>query len=354
MLGFTFDDIQIIPNYSDIESRSHCDTRISFPNGVEMLLPIFSAPMDTVTEGPMVFALMIENACGIIHRFLPVETIDEQLESLLPAMDTSLLGIAIGLKDYQERVELALKYKAAFICIDTANGHNSNVEPVIKDLIRIRNKSNHNFLIMAGNICTNNGASYLCDLGVDAIRVGVGSGSACKTRVTTAIGVPQATAILAARDGINKSSNPNCLLISDGGIKNVGDICKALALGANAVMLGSLLAGTDESPGKLITNTRYGGIPDPSKYEKVFRGSASLESKQERGDSTSYIEGISTKIPYKGSVDKILQDIKHGLQSSMAYVGARNLIEFNQKAKIIPVSHASQREAFPHILLENK
>jgi IMP dehydrogenase len=200
-----------------------------------------------------------------------------------------------------------------------------------------------NLPILAGNIATGDGALALVDWGADAVRVGIGGGSLCETRIRTGVGIPMVTCLMEVLEAV-----PDTPIIADGGMKNPGDMCKALAAGADAVMLGSVLAGSKESPGEVISVVTE--WPYETKYKR-YRGSASAEAKAARGEPTDFVEGNGTLIPYKGKVKRILVDIENGMKSSFSYVGARTMDEFHRNAELVQITNAGVIEAKPHLLL---
>ena len=225
------------------------------------------------------------------------------------------------------------------LLIDIAHGHHVLVKNVIEEL---RNEFGEDVEIIGGSIATKEAAKELCEWGVDGLRVGIGNGSLCETRIRTGVGIPQFSALL---DVCSITDDYNVPVIADGGIRNVGDICKGLGCGADSVMLGSLLAGTKETPGDV---TKVGEWPNERLYKK-YRGSASIESKVDRGESGN-IEGNSKIIPYKGKVKRIISDIRDGISSSCSYVGASNLLDFQSKCEFVQVTQAGVVEAKPHLL----
>ena len=207
---------------------------------------------------------------------------------------------------------------------------------------RIKNEVKGQFDLLVGNIATKESTRDLCDWGADGLRIGIGGGSLCSTRIQTGVGIPMVSSI---RDCVYVADEYDVPCMADGGIRNPGDVCKGLASGADTIMLGSLLSGTKESPGE-ITKT---GVWPNEVLQKKYRGSASLESKKDRGESKN-VEGVSTTVPYKGKTKRIVNDIIDGLRSSMSYVGASNIEEFQSKAELIKVTNAGVVEAKPHLL----
>ena len=329
----SFDDVLLVPKKSDIMSRSDIEigTRIK---RVNYSLPIISSPMDTVTEDAMAISMALAGGLGIIHRY---NSIEEQAEIVKKVRQkTNNISIAVGASgDFLERALVATGEGANSICIDVAHGHHVLVERAIKTL---KDNLNSDVAIIAGNVATAEAFEDLQDWGADAIRVGIGGGSICSTRIQTGHGVSTFQSILACSFVKRKS-----LLIADGGIKTAGDIVKCIAAGADFAMLGSVLAGTDESPGELI-------ISNEGQNRKVYRGMASVEAQKDwRGQARS-LEGISTTVPYKGSVSKILDSLSRNIRSGFSYSGARNQLDFRNNAMFIQQSQSSRVESSTHIL----
>ena len=234
-----------------------------------------------------------------------------------------------------ERAQELVNNDCKILCIDVAHGHHTSVKKAIKAL---KKKFDDRVIIIAGNVATADGYCDLSDWGADAVRVGIGGGSICSTRIQTGHGVPTLQSIMDCVD-----SYGDAYIIADGGIRNSGDIVKALAAGANFVMLGSLLAGTDESPGQVFSTG------EGKKY-KVYRGMASVEAQVDwRGQARS-LEGVSTTIPYKGSVMKVLSDLEQNIRSGLSYSGATDLKELYHKSKFIKQTNAGMIESSTHIL----
>ncbi|MDA9753251.1 guanosine monophosphate reductase, partial [Candidatus Pelagibacter sp.] len=254
--ALTFDDVTLVPKYSEI-LPSEVDTSIKLTNYLKLNIPLLSSAMDTVTESKMAIAIAKAGGIGIIHRNLDIKK--QILEIKKVKKQKYLVGAAVGagLSEFK-RVEAILKEKINMIVVDTAHGHTRKVSEIIK---YIKKKKDKRTALCAGNIATPAAAKFLLKLGVDVIKVGIGPGSICTTRLVAGIGVPQLSAILEVRNGLK---NKKVKIISDGGIKYSGDLAKAFAAGADAVMIGSLFAGTDEAPGKLIKKN--------GKLFKNFRG----------------------------------------------------------------------------------
>jgi len=330
--GLTYDDVLLVPQYSDIKSRSEVSLTTEFGRGVELGLPIIASPMDTVSEADMAGSLGELGGISIIHRY---NSIEEQSAIIASLGENTLVGAAVGVSgDFADRAISAVAAGAKVICIDVAHGHHILMKKAIKKIRETVGKKIH---IMAGNVATLEGFNDLADWGADSIRCNIGGGSICTTRVQTGHGVPGLETILQC-----SKSDRNAKIIADGGIKTSGDIVKALAAGADAVMLGSLLAGTDLSPGKTFK--------DPSgQIRKVYRGMASAEAQKDWRGRVSSMEGISSSIPYKGLFPDVLQELERGIRSGLSYSGARSIKELQAKAQWIKQTNASAVESSAHI-----
>jgi IMP dehydrogenase len=467
--GLTFDDVLLVPKYSDITSRSQTDLKTQISRNISINIPFVSANMDTVTESAMAVAMARAGGIGIIHRFLTIKeqanevlkvkrsgsvmienpysisqdktvqdaidyandkevsgllvvdsnsklvgivtdrdllfetnsklllrdimtkdvvtaklgiTLDDAKSILhkhkiekLPITDESglvkglitskditniedypsaakdkkgrpLVGAAVGVKgDFLERSESLLNAGADVLVVDIAHGHSENAINTVRNI----KKAFPNCELIAGNVATAQGAEDLIKAGVDAVKVGVGSGSICITRVITGSGVPQLTAVL---DCAKIGKDYGIPIISDGGTRTSGDATKALAAGASSVMIGSMLGGTDESPGTVLTKN--------GKRFKVYRGMASLAASigrksKETGsislddDLNDYVaEGVEAMVPYKGTVTDILKQLTGGVRSGLSYCGAHTIPQMQQNAEFIKMSRAGFAESQPH------
>ena len=340
--ALAYDDINITPKYSDVEHRDDINITTRFTKKTLLDIPIVSSPMDTITGFDMAFAMMVLGGVGVVHRF---NTIEEQ-SLIMNQLHTEKydhcelpLSAAIGVTgDYLERAQELIKNGCNVLLIDVAHGHHKLVgdaiEEIKKDISRVE--------IVAGSVATGEACEYLCEKGADSIRVGIGNGSLCETRIRTGVGIPQVTALL---DCVTVTDTFDCPTIADGGVRTVGDVCKGLACGADSVMLGSLLSGTKESPGEI---EKVGKWPNEQLYKK-YRGSASLDSKKSRGDDKN-VEGNHKVIPYKGKVKRIIGDITDGIRSSCSYVGASDLEEYRSLVEFVEVTGAGNLEGKPHLL----
>ena len=467
--GLTFDDVLLVPKFSDITSRSQTNLETKLSKNISLNIPLISANMDTVTESSMALAMAQQGGLGIIHRFLTIEeetnqilkvkrsgsvmienpyfigpdktvndaisymgekgvhgllvmdsesklvgiltrrdvafesesnqlvkdvmtkdvitakpgiNLDEAKQILhkhriekLPLTDDSglvkglitskditnienfpqaskdkkgrpLVGAAVGVKgDFMDRTESLLEAGADVIVVDIAHGHSENAVNTVRHI----KKAFPNSELIAGNVATASGAEDLIKAGVDAVKVGVGSGSICITRIVTGSGVPQLTAVLDCAKVGKKHDVP---IISDGGIRTSGDITKALAAGSSSVMVGSILGGTDESPGSFMTRN--------GKRFKIYRGMASFyaslgRKSKENGkvsfedDLNDYVaEGVEAMVPYKGSVTDILKQLTGGIRSGLSYCGAHTIKQMQENAEFIKMSHAGYTESQPH------
>ena len=247
-------------------------------------------------------------------------------------------------QDGFERTERLIAAGCDLIVVDTAHGHSARVLDAVNRIKRLSNRVQ----VMAGNVATADGAKALIDAGADAVKVGIGPGSICTTRIVAGVGVPQLTAILEAVDEAQKRGIP---IIADGGIKYSGDIVKALAAGADCVMVGSLLAGTDESPGEtyLYQGRTYKAYRGMGSVGAMARGSADRYFQQEVKDQLKLVpEGIEGQVPYKGPVGAVLHQLVGGLRAGMGYVGAANLTDLRNRARFIRISPAAARESHTH------
>lgn len=351
----TYNDIQIKPGYSPLRSRSECITTSRISQNYTLDIPMIASPMDTVCEHHMAFELWKHGGLGLIHRFGSIDWQVDQVnltkEMILEnaindgTSNTFILGAAIGATgDYMERAEALIDAGVNVILIDIAHGHSIIMKDALQALTSYFSQSRVDFI--AGSIATGEAAQDLIEWGANGLRCGVGNGSMCTTRIRTGAGVPQVSALI---DVIQVADQYDIPVIADGGIRQIGDIAKALALGSDTVMIGSLFAGTKESPGSI---RREGHWPNERLY-KTYRGSASLDSKLKRGEAAKNVEGNSTRILYRGKAKRLISDMLYGIRSSMSYVGARDLDEFRAKAQLVRVSQSGIVEASPHGFIDH-
>ena len=357
--GLTFDDVLLIPAESHVlPNEVKLDTKLA--SNLQLHIPLISAGMDTVTEGNMAIAMAENGGLGVIHKNLSIEaqvdevkkakgkTVDPNLPH--PAVDNQgrlLAAAAVGVtSDTFERAESLLEAGADAIVIDTAHGHSAGVLRKIKEI----REHFPNATLIAGNVATGEGTAALFDAGVDVVKVGIGPGSICTTRIVAGVGVPQITAIYDAASVAQKYGKK---IIADGGIRYSGDVVKALAAGGNAVMLGSMFSGTTEAPGTVFTNE--------GKQFKSYRGMGSVGAmSQQHGSSDRYFqggvneanklvpEGVEALVPYKGDVSNIIYQIDGGLRAGMGYVGAGTIEELIENSQFVQITNAGLRESHPH------
>jgi IMP dehydrogenase len=342
--GLTFDDVLIVPKRSSIHSRKEVSLTTRLVGDLTLELPIISANMDTVTELPMAIAMQQLGGMGVIHRFITDADTHADWVSRQPGPRI----LAIGVKP-SDLDKIALVKELHGVLIDVAHGHSDRVLETIAAIT----ERYPSLWVIAGNVATAEGAWDLLEAGAHAIKVGVGPGAVCTTRIVTGCGVPQLTAILKVRAALNRwwdverrKARPRAqhppTLIADGGIRNSGDIVKALVAGADSVMIGSLFAGTDDAPGEVIY--------EEGKAFKLYRGMASAGAMQVVGaDRTP--EGISTLIPYKGSVVALVTELDGGIRSGLSYCNSASIADLHQQTiELTKVTQASQRESQPHAL----
>lgn len=332
----SFDDILLVPQHSDISSRKDVSLSTILGDGLELDLPIIAAPMDTVCEESMALAMSRAGGLGIIHRYMSIEDQARKVsmvrESDVSSASDTVVGGSVGARgSFLKDAEILANAGASLILIDIANGHSDHAVSAVNDLKKAFGQDVH---IMAGNVSTWDGFARLADAGANSIRVGIGGGSACTTRVVSGHGVPTLSSILDIRERVSHEDSP--ALIADGGIRNSGDAAKALAAGAHAVMLGRLLAGTTESPGEVNNN------------HKVFRGMASREAQEAGRGFVSGVEGISTRVPFVGSVNNIINDLSAGLRSALSYTGVERLVDFHHESMYNRVTSTTLNESKPH------
>jgi len=332
--AITFDDVLLVPAYNHHESRRIVDIGMTDKSGkLTLELPIMTANMDTVTEDGMADFVGARGGIGVLHRFCSIE---DNIEMFRRCKTKAFVSVGTSEKE-MERVEALKDAGAEYFCVDVAHGHAKYVGKMIK---RMRTML-ANQCIMAGNVATYAGADYLASVRADIVKVGIGPGSVCTTRIKTGFGVPQLTAI---RDCARCDRS----IVADGGIRYAGDIVKALAFGADFVMVGGMLAGTRPTPGEAILDAQ--GQPS----HKVYRGMASKEAADDHlGGLTGWktAEGVATKVPYREDEEEIIADIVGGLRSGLTYAGANTIRELQRKLNYIHVSPAGRTESLPHKLL---
>ncbi len=340
--ALTFDDVLLLPRYSSIvPSNTNLSLKIS--KSIILKLPFFSSAMDTVTESKMAIAMAKNGGMGIIHRNLEIK--NQVIEIKKVKKHNLMVGAAIGTsKKELTRAKSLIDTGTDIIVIDTAHGHSKNVINILNKIKKFSKKTT----ICVGNIATSEAAKILYNSGADILKVGIGPGSICTTRMVAGIGVPQITAILNVKKAMKKK---NIKIISDGGIKFSGDIIKAIAAGADAIMMGSIFAGTEESPGKRFKLK--------NKYYKIYRGMGSIGAmssgssdryfQKNHKDKSKFVpEGVESRVAYKGLVKDIIYQLQGGLRSSMGYIGAQKLSDVTKKSKFIKITKAGFYESMVH------
>lgn len=320
-ITLTYDDVLLVPQYNKIKSRRDVDISMKDKmNKIHMELPIFTSPMDCITEHEMAIYIANKGGRGILHRFM--DNKKRILQYKLSPLETF---IAVGISDNElEMVRKFLDIGACNFCVDVAHGHQKNVGIFLDKIRKLTDGC-----IIAGNVCTEEGASFLESHGADLIRVGIGGGGACTTRIKTGHGLPNISAIKECSQSVDVS------IIADGGIRSSGDIVKALSFGADFVMIGGMLAGTKPTP-------IFEGTP----YKKYYRGSASKEVSNNAKEWRT-AEGVSIKVDYRKDEDKIIQDIIGGLRSGLTYSGCKNIKELQINKKYVVITQAGYREGLP-------
>jgi IMP dehydrogenase len=326
--SLAFDDIMLVPRFSTVKSRSVINTRMSLGPAHLLTLktPIIASPMDTVCEWEMAEAMGAAGGLGIVHRYMTIEALVTQLQKI----DSNVrFGAAVGATgDYLDRAYAIAECGGSVILVDVAHGDHQHTVDAVK-VIRDRLPGIH---VMAGNVATREGYQRLADAGANSVRVGVGSGSVCTTRIQTGHGIP----LLESLKSI-PTSGRTATVVADGGIRNSGDAVKAFAFGADAIMLGSYLSGTTETPG----DTDVFGF-------KIYRGMASKDAQMEWRGSVGGEEGVSTRVLHKGSVRGVIDDMMAGIRSGCSYSGCDNLSDLHRKAYYTKITNAGMQESHPH------
>ncbi len=358
--GYTYDDVLLVPSYSEVVP-AHVDISVSLSSHIQLNIPITSAAMDTVTESELAIKLASLGGLGFIHKNMSITeqadmvkkvkqtTIDQKYTCAATDKNKRLLvGAAVGVsEDTLDRVDALVKAEVDVIAVDSAHGHSKGVIDTITQL-----RQRYPLLdIVGGNIVTAQAALDLIQAGASILKVGVGPGSICTTRVVSGVGVPQLTAIM---DVVKIAKAHNVSIIADGGIKQSGDIVKALGAGADAIMLGNLFAGTLETPGEVFELD--------NKKVKAYVGMGSLIAMQ-KGSSDRYFqgginelsklvpEGIEGIVPYKGSLDDVVYQMMGGLRSGMGYCGCKNVQQLQKDAQFVIISGSGLIESHPHDLV---
>lgn len=332
--GYSYDDVLIVPKYNKILSRKDVDLRTKVTKNYFIDIPIIAANMDTICESGMAIGLGKLGGLGVIHRFM---TIEQQAEEVKKVKKEGLIAAAaIGVKDFEKRSEALVSAGVNILVIDIAHGHSKYAGKTLDYLKEKYPKVD----VMAGNIATKDAAEYFLSKGADAVKVGIGPGALCTTRLKTGAGIPQITAIMDVYEAI-KGEIPIC---ADAGIKKPADVVKAIGAGANTVMMGFVFSGTDETPGEIIEKE--------GKKFKIYRGSASydvsVKKKELDGDGDKEIisvEGENILVPYKGPIEPIIRNFLGSIASGMTYVGAREIKNLVGKADFIEITNMGLEES---------
>lgn len=332
--AITFDDILMVPAYNHHESRRVVEINNSDKMGkLHLQLPVISSNMDTITEAKMANFLQSKGGMGALHRFLSIEDNIAEFKRCI-----GQVFVSVGCTDNElQRAEALRDAGADFFCVDVAHAHAKYVGKTLKSLRNLLGDR----CIMAGNVATYAGADYLASCGADIIKAGIGGGSVCSTRIKTGFGIPMLTCI-------QDCARADRSIVADGGIRTSGDIVKALAFGADFVMIGGMLAGTEPTPGKVITKA-------DGKKVKHYRGMASREAQEEflgQLHEWKTAEGVAVEVPFRDTQESIVADIIGGLRSGLTYAGADTIRELQRKLNYVVVTQAGRLESLPHKLLE--
>lgn len=333
--AITFDDVLLVPAYNHHESRRIVDTTVSDRlHKLTLPLPVMSSNMDTITESKMANFMHSKGGIGVMHRFLSIADNVKEFKACKGPVFVSLGCTQAEL----ERAEALRDAGADYFCVDVAHGHAKYVGKTLKNLRQILGER----CIMAGNVATYAGADYLASCGADIIKAGIGGGSVCSTRIKTGFGIPMLTCI-------QDCARSDRSIVADGGLRTPGDIVKALAFGADFVMIGGMLAGTEPTPGEILTK-------DDGRQVKRYRGMASREAQESfMGQMHEWktAEGVSAEVPYRECADMIIADIIGGLRSGLTYAGANTISELQRKLNFVEITQAGRIESMPHKLMES-
>jgi len=317
--NLSFNDLLIRPQYSEVRSRDDVSLVTELSGGLKLDIPVLAANMDTVCGTEMAGVMGELGGMGVLHRGMPV---GQRIKSVTTLVDEGLkVGVAVGIHALMKEIVEYIDRGASAIVLDIAHGDSAHALDKVHMIRSLVEKRDSSICVVGGNVATAGAVERMWSAGAQCVKVGIGPGSACTTRIKTGVGVPQVNAI---SECSQKADEYGITVIADGGMKTPGDIAKALALGANAVMVGGMLAGTDEAPGEVVYKQGKG--------YKEYRGMASKRA------GSHYEEGASGMIPLKGSAEAIVMDICKGLKSALSYSGASNLEQFHARAELLKVS----------------
>jgi len=340
--SLTFDDVSLVPQYSSV-APNETITSVGLHKNLNLKIPLISSAMDTVTESKMAVAIAKLGGIGVLHRNL---SINKQIqEAIKVKKENCMVGAAIGvgLSDL-ERAKKLKEANVDLLVIDTAHAHTKKVANIIIKIKKIIKK----IPLCVGNIATGKAAKFLADCGVDIIKVGIGPGSICTTRLVAGVGVPQLSAIIQVK---NTLKNKKIKIISDGGIKFSGDLAKAIAAGADAIMIGSLFSGTLESPGKILrrNGNLFKSFRGMGSAGAMLVGSADRYYQKKFKDVSKFVpEGVEGLVKFKGPVNKIIYNLVGGLRSSMGYLGAKTIKDLQKKGEFVKITKAGFYESMVH------
>jgi IMP dehydrogenase len=345
----TFSDIGIDAQYTESITRSCLDVSTEIA-GQKLELPVISANMPQITEAKMVKEMYANGGRGILHRFMSIDQNLKEFNKASSLMDDmphdceqhkKNIWVSVGVKEEEkERFEKLYELGAKVFCIDIAHGHSIMMKNMIEWMLNQADEIN----IIAGNVCTRQAALDLASWGVKTIKVGIGPGSVCRTRSNTGVGKPQFSALLEVKEALDDLGHTDIRIISDGGIKTTGDIAKALIV-ADAVMVGAVLSGTTETPGKVFAVA--GTDLTNRQWYKVYGGSASAENKSlnSTNKEVKFVEGEMKTVPFKGHAKYLLREIRDGLQSTLSYNGSSNLKEYRENVEWFIMSNGGKIES---------
>lgn len=337
----TYDDVLLVPMRTSVKSRQDVDLSISLGT-TQLKYPAMSAAMDTVTGANMLIGLGEAGGMGILHRF---QSVSDRLSAGLAAKARGVpCGVAIGLGETDEEIR-DLREVFDVIAIDVAHAH---ADYIVGRTLHVSGLRSRGMQLMVGNLVTREAACELIDAGADILKVGIGGGSACSTRIVTGMGYPNISAIIEVSKAISDHKyGASITLVADGGIRNSGDIAKAIAAGADCVMVGGLLAGCDESPGEKLLSANSGG-----QGQKMFRGMASKSAQEDwKGGLKEWTvaEGVTSYVDATGPVRGTIENLMGGLRSAFTYADAKTIEEFQQNTQFIRVTASCLDESKPRI-----
>ena len=361
--AYTFDDVLLVPAYSEVLPHK-VKLQTLLTKNITLNIPLLSAAMDTVTESQMGIAMALEGGIGMIHKNMSIEAQVAEVEKVkhfqfdvqaspnacVNSEGQLRIGAAIGIStDLAGRVKALYEAGVDIVTLDSAHGHSKGIIDALQKI-----KKDFNDLdVIAGNIVTAEAAQMLVDAGADAVKVGVGPGAICTTRVVAGVGVPQLTAV---NDIFEQLKSQQIGIIADGGITASGDIAKAIAVGAHCVMMGSMLAGTDEAPGEIIEmkGKKYKSYVGMGSMVAMERGSKDRYFQQGKENKKLVPEGIEAVVNYKGRAQHKIFQLIGGLRAGMGYCGAADIDTMRYDARLVKISSAGLKESHPHDVLISK